>query len=223
MQQYVIIVAGGTGSRMKSDRPKQFLELSGIPVIIRTIRCFITYNPGIGVIVVVHSDYRTYLEELLAGHELLHTGIQITTGGASRFESVRNGLSLIGDVPGVVGIHDAARPLVSLQTIAACYDMAAAEGSAIPCVAVHESLRKASHAINHAVDRNEYRIVQTPQCFSIPRIKAAFRQEYSPLFTDDATVFESAGETVVLVEGNEENIKITSPRDLLIANALLQS
>jgi 2-C-methyl-D-erythritol 4-phosphate cytidylyltransferase len=222
VEQYVIIVAGGIGSRMKSDRPKQFIELMGEPIIIRTIRCFLAYNPGIRIIVCVHRNYRSYLEGLIDKYEMGELQIQITNGGDSRFESVRNGLALVSSENSVVGIHDAARPFVSTDTIRTCFETAQVKGNAVPCLPVNESLRKISNNVNSSVNRNEYKIVQTPQCFIASRIKAAFDQAQGSGFTDDATVLEAAGESIFLVEGNEENIKITSPHDLLIAKAILQ-
>jgi 2-C-methyl-D-erythritol 4-phosphate cytidylyltransferase len=220
-QQFVIIVAGGIGTRMKSDRPKQFLDLQGEPVIIRTIRCFTDYNPQIGIIICVHKNYKAHLEGLLEKFRIDMTHLQITFGGDTRFASVKNGLQLISDPNAVVGIHDAARPFVSGKTIAACFETAAAKGSAVPCVSVNESMRKISNNVNNAVNRHEYRIVQTPQCFIVSQIRQAFQQEYNSNFTDDATVLEAMGEKIYLVEGNEENIKITSPHDMLIAAALV--
>jgi 2-C-methyl-D-erythritol 4-phosphate cytidylyltransferase len=220
-EQYVIIVAGGIGSRMKSDRPKQFMDLVGIPIIIRTIRCFLKYNPAINIIISVHKNYKAHLEGLIEKFELQQAHIQITFGGESRFESVKNGLILIDNTAAIVGIHDAARPFVSQETIINCYETALLKGNAIPCISVNESMRKISNNVNNSVNRNEYRIIQTPQCFSVAKIKKAFEQEYSPAYTDDATVLESTGEKIILVEGNEENIKITSPHDLLIASAIV--
>lgn len=220
-EQYVIIVAGGIGTRMKSDRPKQFMDLGGVPIIIRTIRCFLNYNPAIHIIISVHKNYKAHLEGLIEKFDLKSADIQIIFGGETRFVSVKNGLSLIESEEAIVGIHDAARPFVSLQTITNCYDMALSKGNAVPCISVNESMRKISNNINNSVNRNEYKIIQTPQCFHAAKIKKAFEQDYSHAFTDDATVLESTGEKIVLVEGNEENIKITSPHDLLIANAML--
>lgn len=218
--QYVIIVAGGIGTRMKADRPKQFIEIKGIPIIIKTLRCFLNYDPKIQVIIVVHKNYKTYLENLIEKFQLKDLGIRITLGGDSRFASVKNGLALIDDDAAVVGIHDAARPFVSLKTIENCYNTAAQKGNAVPCIAVNESMRKISNNVNSSVNRNEYKIIQTPQCFIVSKIKKAFQQEFVPQYTDDATVLESIGEAIVLVEGNEENIKITSPHDLEIATFL---
>jgi 2-C-methyl-D-erythritol 4-phosphate cytidylyltransferase len=217
-EQYVIIVAGGSGSRMKSDLPKQFLDVGNMPVIIRTIHCFLKYSAAIKIIISVHADYKTYLETLLQKFNLKN--ITITPGGETRFHSVKNGLQHITDKNAVVGIHDAARPFVSVQTISNCFETASKTGNAIPCIAVHESMRKISLEHNHAVNRSDYKIIQTPQCFLASKIKTAFEQEYNLAFTDDATVLESTGETIHLVAGNEENIKITSPHDLAIANAL---
>ncbi len=220
-EQYVIIVAGGIGSRMKSDKPKQFIDLGGVPVIIRTIRCFLNYNSLISIIISVHKNYKVYLEGLIEKFDLKNADIRITFGGESRFASVKNGLQLIENEKAIVGIHDAARPFVSLQTIGNCYDTAFSKGCAVPCISVNESMRKISNNVNHSVNRNEYKIIQTPQCFLVSMIKKAFEQDYSHAFTDDATVLESTGESIILVEGNEENIKITSPHDLLIAQAML--
>lgn len=220
--QYVIIVAGGIGTRMKSDRPKQFIDLEKVPVIIRTIQCFLKYNPNIHIIICIHRNYKSYLEGLIEKFELKSFDIKITLGGESRFASVKNGIQLINDSNAIVGIHDAARPFVSQQTITNCYEIAEKLGNAVPAISVNESMRKISNNINNSVNRNEYRIIQTPQCFIVNKIKKAFEQEYNPAFTDDATVLELMGEKINLVEGNVENIKITSPHDLVIANALIQ-
>ena len=223
MQQYVIIVAGGSGSRMKSELPKQFLEIEKIPIIIRAINCFLKYDASVKVIVSVHENYKTLLEGLLQKFSLQEASIQITLGGETRFHSVKNGLDLIEEEDSLVGIHDAARPFVSQQTIQNCFETAMKKGNAVPAIAVSESMRKVSNNINHSINRNEYKIIQTPQCFLTSKIKAAFAQEYTSAFTDDATVLEHLGENINLVEGNEENIKITSPHDLIIAAALAKN
>lgn len=221
MQEYVIIVAGGIGTRMKADRPKQFIEINGVPIIVKTIQCFVSYNPQIKVIISVHKNYKAYLEGLIEKHGFQNYSIQITIGGETRFESVKNGLELITQEQSIVGIHDAARPFVSNETIVSCYKIAAEKGNAIPSISVNDSMRKISNNINVAVNRNEYKIIQTPQCFISHKIKQAFLQPYSSAFTDDATVLEHTGEKINLVEGDAENIKITSPHDLLIAKTLL--
>ena len=222
VEQHLILVAGGIGTRMKSDRPKQFLDLNGTPVIIRTLRAFLEYNQHLNVVICIHRNYRPLLEGILEKAGMSLPNVMITFGGDTRFDSVRNGLKAIGSSTGVVGIHDAARPLVSLQTIRLCYETAAQKGNAVPCVPVNESLRKISNNINVSVNRNEYKVVQTPQCFLLANIRQAFDRSYSPAFTDDASVFEAAGNDIFLVEGNEENLKITSPGDFIIAQALVK-
>ena len=217
--QYLIIVAGGTGSRMQNTLPKQFIELNGEPIIIKTINCFLMYNPIIKIIISVHKDFKVYLEDLLKMFNVENTNIKIVIGGQTRFDSVKNGLDTIGETHAIVGIHDAARPFASLKTIKNCFETAAIKGNAIPCVSLNESIREISAEKNNAVNRNNYKVIQTPQCFLLSKIKQAFLQPYNPLFTDDATVLESIGEAIFLVEGNVENIKITTPHDLLIANA----
>lgn len=221
MQEYVIIVAGGTGSRMKSDLPKQFLQLAGKAVLLHTIDCFIERNRNSKIIIACHPDYITYTTELLKNNNYPYE-ITIVAGGETRFHSVKNGLDTIHETNALIAIHDAARPLVSSETIERCFRLAKEKGNAVPVVPVNESLRKANETTNHAVERSEYRIVQTPQCFTGTLIKKAFEQEYDTSFTDDASVLEKAGYTIELTEGNAENIKITNPADLVIAEALLK-
>ena len=220
-QQYVIIVAGGIGSRMQSNTPKQFLEINGEAIIIRTIKVFLKYDPVINIIISVHKDFKVYLEELLLKHGLNKSNIQITLGGETRFKSVKNGLVLVNDPNAIVGIHDAARPFVSIQTIKTCFDTAKEKGNATPCVLVTDTIRKVEGQINSSADRSLFRIIQTPQCFLASKIKPAFEQEYNSIFTDDASVLEYSGEKINLVEGNIENIKITTQFDLSIAKTLL--
>jgi 2-C-methyl-D-erythritol 4-phosphate cytidylyltransferase len=222
-QQYVIIVAGGIGSRMQSNTPKQFIEINGEALIVRTIKAFLNYNSLIKIIISVHKDFKVYLEELLLKHGLNKNNIQITLGGETRFQSVKNGLSLIEDQNAIVGIHDAARPFVSIQTIKTCFDTAKEKGNATPFVFVTDTIRKVDGQFNSSVDRSLFRIIQTPQCFLASKIKDAFAQEYNPIFTDDASVLEYNGEKINLVEGNIENIKITTPFDLSIAKTLLNN
>lgn len=219
-EELVIIVAGGTGSRMKNDRPKQFLELAGLPIIIHTIKRFLAYKPAIQIIIAVHKEYLGFLNELLITHHLT-TSITVTEGGPTRFDSVYNGLKQIKNPDTLVAIHDAARPLVSTQTIQRCFDSAALNGSGVPVINVSDSLRQLSPQGNKAVNRAVYKVVQTPQCFRYTLLMNAFALGYQESFTDDATVVEAAGHAIHLVDGNEENIKITCPHDLLLAAALL--
>lgn len=219
-QYNVIIVAGGTGSRMQSNIPKQFIEINGKPVLIHTIGKFIDFDEYINVVVCVHKDFLTDANFMIAEH-FPDKNIQVVPGGETRFHSVKNGLNVIANKNDVVGIHDAARPLVSVETIQRCFETAAKKGNAVPVTAVHESMRMITNGINKAVSRDDYKIVQTPQCFVVSKIKAAFEQAYSPFFTDDATVLEAMDEEIFLVDGNKENIKITTPEDLKIAEIYL--
>jgi len=221
MKKFVIIVAGGSGTRMGTEIPKQFLELHGEPVLMRTIRVFHQYDPDCELILVLPSAQQEYWAGLCLKHEfwLSH---QIVSGGETRFHSVRNGLAKVkGD--GIVFIHDGVRPLVSRETIGRCFETAEKNGNAIPVLAVSESLRKTEGNKNISVDRNLYFSVQTPQTFQSQQILDAFRQEYDPSFTDDASVAEKAGFSIQMVEGNRENIKITTPEDLIITRALLKN
>lgn len=217
-KDHVIIVAGGTGSRMRSDIPKQFLKIKGTPIIVLSVQQFLRYDPHIQVVIAVHKDFKKHLEKLLASC-FPKNNIQIVLGGETRFHSVKNALDLVPASNAVVGIHDAARPFVAVNVIKNCYDLAAKKGNAIPAITLFESIRQVNDKGNKAVDRNQFKVIQTPQCFKIKLIKKAFTKKYSTKFTDDATVLESIGEKINLVEGNFENIKITNPNDLLIAKA----
>lgn len=219
-QYNVIIVAGGTGTRMQSTVPKQFIEIHQKPILIHTIEKFFEFDEFINVIVCVHKDYVTEANFMLAEF-FPEKNIQVVLGGETRFHSVKNGLNCISNKNDIVGIHDAARPLVSVETIKRCFETAAKKGNAIPVVPVNESLRMVTNNINKAVSRDDYQIVQTPQCFVVSKIKEAFEQSYSPFFTDDATVLEGMDEQIYLVEGNTENIKITNPGDLKKAELYL--
>lgn len=216
VNQYAIIVAGGTGSRIKNTLPKQFIEVNGKPIIAYTISKFFEYNSDISICIAVHADYVNHLDTILKAY-FPGKKIQYTVGGETRFHSVKNALNLIKDLNAVVGIHDAARPMVSIDTIQRCYETALQKGNATPAIAVNESLRVVSNGTNKAVDRSDFRIIQTPQCFEIQLLKKAFEQEYNTSFTDDASVVEKCGQAIHLVEGNVENIKITYPADLIIA------
>ena len=219
-QYNVIIVAGGTGTRMQSTVPKQFIEIKGKPIMIHTIQKFIDFDEFINVIVCVHKDYISDAQFMLAEH-FPEKDITIVQGGETRFHSVKNGLNSITNKNDVVGIHDAARPFVSVEAIKRCFETAALKGNAIPVFSVNESMRMVSNGINKAVSRDDYKIVQTPQCFVVSKIQEAFTQPYSPFFTDDATVLERMDEEIYLVEGNAENIKITNPNDIKWAELYL--
>lgn len=219
---YVIIVAGGRGSRMGSEVPKQFLEIGGKPVLMRTIERFHAYDEHLNIIVVLPKDQKEYWQRLCQTHHFAipHT---LVDGGSTRFESSSNGLGAIpDDADGVVAIHDGVRPFVSTEVIARCFDKAREDYAAIPVLPVTDTLRYIdADGGGKNVLRSDYRIVQTPQVFDISLAKQAFRQPYKDSFTDDASVVESLGCQVCMVEGNRENIKITTPFDLKIAETLI--
>ena len=219
---YVIIVAGGKGLRMGSEIPKQFLPIAGKPILMRTIERFHEYNPELNIILVLPESQQDYWKKLCEEHhfDIKH---QIANGGDTRFQSSKNGLALIPeDEDGVVGIHDGVRPFVSTSVIEECYETAREEYAAIPVYAVTDTLRYIDkHGGGKNVLRDDYRVVQTPQTFDIGLAKQAFNQGYKEQFTDDASVVESLGCQVAMVEGNRENIKITTPFDIKIAEALL--
>jgi 2-C-methyl-D-erythritol 4-phosphate cytidylyltransferase len=221
MKKFVIIVAGGSGSRMGTEIPKQFLELCGKPVLMHTISVFHDFDPESKIILVLPEDQLPFWKGLCLKHSfsLVH---QVVSGGETRFHSVQNGLSQI-DGEGIVFIHDGVRPLVSRETLGRCLETAQESGNAIPVLPVTESLRKLEGEQNISVDRSQYFSVQTPQTFRSNQILEAFQQDFDPAFTDDASVAEKAGFSIQMVEGNRENIKITTPTDLIIAEALLKS
>lgn len=218
---YVIIAAGGSGSRFNSDLPKQFVELQGVPILMRTIDVFKRAIPKIEVILVLPGEHVYLWDHLRKKHEFepRHT---VVTGGDTRFNSVKNGLSLIESAEGLVAIHDGVRPLVSKELIKSVFNAAEEEGNAVPVINVNDSLRKVDGTQNTPVNRNDFRIVQTPQCFELEIIKKSFNQPYSPGFTDEASVVESIGETIHLIQGEASNIKITTPSDLLIAESFFK-
>lgn len=214
---YVIIVAGGKGLRMNSDVPKQFLCINGRPVLMRTIERFRAYSPELHTIVVLPKEQQGYWHELCRKHAFNET-YSIADGGQTRFFSVRNGLALIPDnAVGVVGVHDGVRPFPAISVIKDCYETARHAGATIPVVPVVETLR---HVDGQTVPRSDYRLVQTPQTFDIQLLKRAYAQPYTDTFTDDASVVEAFGHAVKLVDGNRENIKITTPFDLQVAEMI---
>lgn len=220
MTLYAVIVAGGSGQRMGSNIPKQFLELGGKPVLMHSISRFSSYNSSIRIIVVLPEDQLNLWQSFLTKYSFTipHTTVK---GGPTRFSSVKNGLEL-ADSDGLVAIHDGVRPLVSTSTIRRCFEAAWKFGNAIPVVSNTGSLRLLTGKGSMAVSRQHIMVVQTPQVFRTGLIRNAYMQDYSGEFTDDATVLEKTGEPIHLVDGNRENIKITNPEDLLVASALLE-
>lgn len=216
---YIIIVAGGKGLRMGGDIPKQFLPIGGKPVLMRTLERFHEYSKDLQIILVLPQAQQSYWQQLCEEYDF-KVEIRLAAGGETRFHSVQNGLSLIpDDAEGVVGVHDGVRPFVSVEVIKNCFETARTRQAAIPVTPVIETLRHIPTQKN--VLRSEYCLVQTPQCFDIQLLKAANKQPYSDSFTDDASVVEAYGHEVTMVEGNRENIKITTPFDLKIAETLL--
>ena len=230
MTDYIIIVAGGKGLRMGSDIPKQFLPIGGKPVLMRTLERFREYSPTLQIILVLPKAQQDYWRQLCQQYQFplpVEEGVRggsylLADGGETRFHSVQNGLALIpDDAEGVVGVHDGVRPFPSIEVIRRCYETAREQKAVIPVIPVVETVRQLEGATSFTVPRDDYRLVQTPQCFDIQLLKAANRQPYNDNFTDDASVVESYGHAITLVEGNRENIKITTPYDLKIAEVLI--
>jgi len=221
MNNYVIVVAGGSGTRMRSVIPKQFMELAGKPVLMHTIERFVAFDPAIKIILVLPAEHQLTWKALCVQYAFT-TKHSVVGGGETRFHSVRNGLNTIpGD--GIVAVHDGVRPLVSMGTIQRCFKEAVQKGNAIPCIAVHETVRQIEGDGSRLLDRSALRLIQTPQVFEVRLLQQAFNQEYQPFFTDDASVLENKGEKIHLVEGNRENIKITEPADLVLAQNVLNA
>jgi len=221
MIKYALIVAGGNGSRMESAIPKQFMLLDGQPILMHTIEAFDKYLQHIKIILVLpqelFANWQTLLEE--HNHGIEH---QLVAGGQTRFESVRNGLNAIEN-GGLVAIHDGVRPFISKKLIGACFNSAEEKGSGIASVIPKDSIRKIMPTTNERADRNSYRLMQTPQVFDIAAIKMAYSQTSDTSHTDDASVAEAAGQKIVLVDGDYRNIKITTPEDISIAQALMNN
>jgi 2-C-methyl-D-erythritol 4-phosphate cytidylyltransferase len=218
---YIIIVAGGKGLRMGTDIPKQFLPIGGKPVLMRTLERFREYSTTLQIILVLPKAQQDYWQKLCQEYDF-KVEYQMTDGGETRFHSVQHGLALIpDDAEGVVGVHDGVRPFPSIDVIRNCYETARTAKAVIPVIPIVETVRHLEGEKSKTVPRNDYRLVQTPQTFDIQLLKAANRQPYNDNFTDDASVVEAFGIDVTLVEGNRENIKITTPYDLEIAEVLI--
>ena len=223
MEKYAIIVAGRKGLRMNADVPKQFIPIKGKPVLMRTIEAFVRYDAAIHVILALPSAQIDYWNDLCAEYAFpLAAGIQVVEGGETRFHSVRNALRTVdAHVESLVAVHDGVRPFVSIGTISSAFDEAARSGAAVPVVDSVDSVRELNADGSVAKDRSKLKLVQTPQVFLSSVLKSAYRQEFSSLFTDDASVVEADGHPIVLTSGNRENIKITTPFDLKVADVLV--
>jgi 2-C-methyl-D-erythritol 4-phosphate cytidylyltransferase len=222
MKKYAVIVAGGAGTRMNSAVPKQFLMLKGKPVLYYCVQAFLTAYEDCKIILVLPEEH------IAAGQEIIdaffdYNRIQIAIGGRTRFHSVQNGLALIEEEDSVIFVHDAVRSLISIDLIKRCYDAVSEFGSAIPVIDCKDSVRILLEDGNEVMDRNIIKLVQTPQAFHGKILLPAYRIDYKDKFTDEATVAEAFGLKVTLVQGDENNIKITNTVDLLIAESILNS
>ncbi len=218
--EYALIVAGGKGTRIKSKLPKQFLELNGLPILMHTINAFVRYSTSVRIILVLPEDDFEIWNALCEKFSF-KVPVILERGGESRFQSVKNGLDKI-EGNGLVAIHDGVRPLVSEDIIGASFRLAAVHQSAVAAVRLKESIRMTDQDNTKAMDRSRFRLIQTPQTFQIDLIKKAYQQKEDASMTDDASVAERAGHIISLFEGSYENIKITTPEDLIVADALMK-
>jgi len=219
MKKIAIIVAGGTGTRMKGKTPKQFIEVNGKPVIIYSFEAFFYYDNSIRFILALHPGHFSIWKKIINKYPIF-AGLTVVSGGETRFHSVLNALKMVEE-ESLVAIHDAVRPLVSRETISRCFKTAKANGCAVPCLEISESVREITSAGTRPVERDKLRTIQTPQVFRSDILKKAYEQKYRMSFTDDATVVENAGYKITLVEGNRENIKITTKEDLILIETLM--
>jgi 2-C-methyl-D-erythritol 4-phosphate cytidylyltransferase len=218
MKHYVIIVAGGSGQRMKSSVPKQFLAINNEIILMMSINSFYNFDQSIEIIVALPEDQISIWKELCLKHNFM-VKHSIVSGGHTRYHSVKNALVKV-NTEGIVAIHDGVRPLVSLKTIEQVFEKATLSGNAVPYIDFVDSIRYVDSDVNRPVDREKYKLIQTPQGFKSSLIKKAYEQPWEESFTDDASVVEKLGNKINLIKGNRENIKITSQVDLKIAEVL---
>jgi 2-C-methyl-D-erythritol 4-phosphate cytidylyltransferase len=221
LKEYALIVAGGKGTRINSKLPKQFIALNGKPILLHTIEAFFKYSEKISVVLVLPEDDFGIWESICKEYNF-NKAIILQKGGETRFQSVKNGLDKI-EGEGFVAIHDGVRPLVSSDLIGASFHLAAVHGSAVAAVRLKESIRMTDQDTTKAVDRSKFRLIQTPQTFNLQLIKKAYQIKEDPSLTDDASVAEKSGHKISLFEGSYENIKITTPEDLIVAEALMKT
>ncbi len=221
----VVLVAGGSGERAKSNTPKQFVELYQKPILVHALEKFISTYKDIICIIVTHESYLSYTKEIVSRYFPNTFEIHYTQGGKTRFESVKNGLEMLNQLQfnGIVAIHDAARPCISKTLINRCFEIAEKKGNAIPVIPITESIRYINGSDNKFVRRDDFVIVQTPQCVDFKTLYNAFQQAYQEQFTDEANVLEHCGEKINLCEGEKHNIKITYPIDFEIAKVIIES
>jgi len=222
MTKFAIIVAGGSGKRMGKKTPKQFMLVGGKPILIHTLERFLSYSSTLQIILVLPVNEMKAWYALCDKHEF-YPAILTVTGGNSRFQSVKNGLNRISAKEGLVAVHDGVRPFVTPEIIAKSFEIAAEKGGAVTCVSSKDSIRLVTKDCNNeAVDRSTYRLVQTPQTFRLDWMRLAFNTPEQDSFTDCASVLNAAGYPVTLIEGAYENIKITTPEDLLWAEVFIK-
>ncbi len=215
----IIITAGGIGKRMGSSIPKQFIEVAGIPLLMHTINCFYSFNSDCQIIITLPEDWKEFWNQLIKKHSFKVPHL-VVEGGIERYDSIKNALSKCENE--IVGVHDGVRPLVSHATIQRCLQLAQEKGTAIPTLTLKESLRKINEDKTESVERKNYLSVQTPQFFTKEIIEKAYEIPFHMAITDDASLIEEAGFTIEITEGNEENIKVTTPFDLQIINLFIK-
>jgi 2-C-methyl-D-erythritol 4-phosphate cytidylyltransferase len=221
IHNYAIIVAGGSGTRMGSTIPKQFLLLNGKPILMHTIEAFHTTQAQPQILLVLHADFHVYWQQLCADHNFTIPH-QLIKGGETRFQSVKNGLDIIpNDADAIVAVQDAVRPLTDKEIIDQSFTYATDHGNAIVAVKSRDSIRQIQNGHSFSLLRDEIYLIQTPQTFKLDQLKKAYEHSYDTIFTDDASVVERSGITINLIEGNYKNIKITFPEDIAIAEAIL--
>ncbi len=218
-KQFVIIVAGGSGLRMGVSIPKQFLNLKKKPVLMHTISKFYKYNSKLNIILVLPNEHFSTWESLCEKYKF-HVKHKIVAGGSTRYQSVKNGLATMNS-QGLVAVHDGVRPLISVELIENCFNEAIKNGNAIPCIEVNETVREILPKGNRQLNRNNIKLIQTPQVFTLEILKKAYELPFSKEFTDDASVIEKAGYKINLINGEKQNIKITTELDLKMAECLL--
>jgi 2-C-methyl-D-erythritol 4-phosphate cytidylyltransferase len=218
IEKTVIITAGGIGKRMGSDLPKQFIVLGGKPILIHTIELFYRYSPEIEIILTLPNDWRGYWETLIDKYYCRVPHL-VVNGGEERYHSIKNALKKANGK--YIAVHDGVRPLVSFETLNRCFEALVENEAVVPVLNLKESLRQVKQQDTFAVNRSEFRMVHTPQCFKSETLRKAYEQPFHDKVTDDACLVEDTGVKITLVESNEENIKLTTPFDLLIAEMII--
>jgi len=219
MKRTMIVVAGGSGSRMGAEIPKQFLPLCGIPLLMHTLSNLHGMDSSMQTILALPSDHIPSWKKLCAKHRFTVPHVTVA-GGNTRFQSVKNALDAVTDSE-LIGVHDGVRPFVSKEVVENCFGAANMHGAAVPVIPIVQSLRRVEGETSEAVDRSVFRSVQTPQCFRSELLMEAFRNATHDHYTDDAAVVEDNGHRIALVDGNSENIKVTTPLDMRLAELLI--